>query len=194
MIRLFLIPLAIAVITSIIMTRISLARTRIALSKNSKVLQHPAIKAQTSRLAAVMDVEELTVLELNDDAVNGFADADGRIFLTKGFMHKFKTGAVSAEELASVIAHELGHVAHGHMKQRMRDVTGHQTAMMMANIMLSRFIPFIGPWLMARIAQAFMASTSRKNEFEADAWASALLIKAGIEPSRKNLFSANWAV
>ena len=58
------------------------------------------------------------------EPVNGLAAPDGRIFITRGFYNKFRQGAVSAEELASVIAHELGHVALGHSRRRMIDFSG----------------------------------------------------------------------
>ncbi len=41
------------------------------------------------------------------DPVNGLAAPDGRIFLTRGFYRTFREGEVTADELASVIAHEL---------------------------------------------------------------------------------------
>ena len=189
MLRLILLPLAIAIISSYLMTRVSLARTRASLSQRSKPLHHPALARLSAQMAQAMDVEAIEVFELDDPQVNGFADADGRVFLTRGFLQKFALGAVSPEELASVIAHELGHVAHGHINQRLRDVTGQQAAVTLAGLLLSRFLPFVGPWLVARLSGAFMAHLSRKNEFEADRYASALLLKAGIGTGpQKTLF------
>ncbi len=59
------------------------------------------------------------------DPVNGLAAPDGRIFLTRGFLQKYRQGMVTDAEMASVIAHELGHVSLGHMRRRMIDFTGH---------------------------------------------------------------------
>ena len=55
--------------------------------------------------------------------------------------------------------------------------------------LFSRFLPIIGIWVANAISTAVMASLSRRDEFEADAWASALLVKAGIgtEP-QKSMF------
>lgn len=189
MIQLILIPLLIAVVSSLVMTKISVLQTRRRLTEKSRPLTHPAITLQAERLARALDLDHVRVLELDDPAINGFADPDGRIFLTRGFIAQFGQGRVSAEELAAVIAHELGHVAQGHTKQRMRDVTGHQAAQMMAGMVLARFIPFVGPWIAAQATGAIMAKLSRGHEFEADEWATALLIKAGIgSQPQKSLF------
>jgi putative metalloprotease len=96
---------------------------------------------------------------------------------------------VTDEELASVIAHELGHVAMGHMRRRMIDFTGQNAVFVMLSTLLNRFLPIIGIWIANLIASALMARLSRRDEFEADAYASALLIKAGIGTGpQKSLF------
>lgn len=189
MLRVVLIPLVMALIASYAITRFTLWKTRQELTSGSRPLTHPAVVAEAGRLAAALGLDRVSVLELRRDEVNGMADADGRVFLTSGFVRKHEAGEVTAAELASVIAHELGHVSQGHVKKRMREVMGHQTALMMSNIFLARFLPFVGPWLASRVAQALMAKTSREHEFQADAWASALLIKAGVGTGpQKSLF------
>jgi putative metalloprotease len=189
MIRLLLIPLVMALVTAWLTSRFNIAKSRQELAAMSAPLDHPVLEMQTQRLAQALDLPRIPVMELKRDEVNGMADVDGRVYLTSGFLRKYREGQVSAEELASVIAHELGHVAQGHAKKRMNEALGHQTALMMANMMLARFVPFVGPWLVARIATALMARTSREHEFQADEWASALLIKAGIGTApQKSLF------
>lgn len=104
-------------------------------------------------------------------------------------MNRKARGEVSAEELASVIAHELGHVALGHMRRRMIDFTGQNAVFVMLSAILNRYLPFIGIWIANFLASALMARLSRRDEFEADAYASALLIKAGIGTApQKSLF------
>jgi metalloprotease len=44
--------------------------------------------------------------------------------MTRGFLNRKVRGEVTAEELAAVIAHEMGHVALGHTRRRMIDFTG----------------------------------------------------------------------
>ena len=45
---------------------------------------------------------------------------------------------------------------------------------------LGRFLPGIGVWIANLAATALAARLSRQDEYEADAFASALLVKAGI--------------
>ena len=57
-------------------------------------------------------------------------------------------------------------------------------------MVLGRFIPLIGPWIAGMAMRLLAAGISRKDEFEADAYASALLIKAGIGTApQKTLFT-----
>ena len=65
-------------------------------------------------MAQALDLPRIKVHIYEIDPVNGLAAPDGRIFITRGFFRKYQTGEVSAEEISSVIAHELGHVALGH--------------------------------------------------------------------------------
>jgi putative metalloprotease len=96
---------------------------------------------------------------------------------------------VTSEELASVIAHELGHVALGHIRRRMIDFTGQNAVFVILSAFLNRFLPFIGICIANLISTALMARLSRRDEFEADAYASALLVKAGIGTApQKSLF------
>jgi len=164
-------------------------RTHRELTDKSTELADPRLKAMTDRLARALDVDRVRVFIFEIDPLNGLAAPDGRIFITRGFYRKFQNGAVSAEEMASVIAHELGHVALGHSKRRMIDFSG-QNALRTALIMiLGRFIPVIGVWIANSLAGLLMAGLSRSDEYEADAYAAALLTKAGIgiEP-QKSLF------
>ncbi|RZV99355.1 MAG: M48 family metallopeptidase, partial [Rhodobacteraceae bacterium] len=124
------------------------------------------------------------------DPVNGLAAPDGRIFITRGFYNKYRQGEVTAEEMASVIAHELGHVALGHSRRRMIDFSGQNALRTALAMVLSRFLPGIGVWIANGLTTLLAARLSRSDEYEADAYASALLTKAGIgtEP-QKSLFA-----
>jgi putative metalloprotease len=57
-------------------------------------------------------------------------------------------------------------------------------------MVLSRFMPGIGPLIANAAMSMLMARLSRSDEYEADAYASALLLKAGIGTSaQKTLFT-----
>jgi putative metalloprotease len=57
-------------------------------------------------------------------------------------------------------------------------------------MVISRFVPFVGPMIANGLMSLLAARLSRSDEYEADAYASALMIKAGIgvEP-QKSLFT-----
>lgn len=184
-----LLPLALALAYAFLMMRFSLWRTKRLLETRSVPLTDPSITRLADRLAAAIDLPRIDVRVFEVEPVNGLASADGRIFLTRGFLNRKARGEVSAEELATVIAHELGHVALGHMRRRMIDFTGQNAVFMMLSALLNRFLPFIGIWIANFLATALMARLSRRDEFEADAYATALLIKSGIGTApQKSLF------
>lgn len=182
-------PLALAVLYAIVSMRFSVWRTQKMLDAQSRPLRDPDLERLTARMAAALDVPEIRVNVFDVDPVNGLAAPDGRIFLTRGFLQKYRQGMVTDTEMASVIAHELGHISLGHMRRRMIDFTGHNAVFFLLTAFLSRFLPIIGVWIANLISTALMARLSRRDEFEADAYASALLIKAGIGTGpQKSLF------
>jgi len=182
-------PLLLAVGYAILMMRFSVWRTKKMLDARSQPLTDPSVTRLADAMARAMDLPEIKVSVFEVEPVNGLAAPDGRIFLTRGFLNRKMRGEVTAEELASVIAHELGHVALGHMRRRMIDFTGQNAVFVLLSAVLNRFLPFVGIWLANLISTALMARLSRRDEFEADAYATALLIKSGIgtEP-QKSLF------
>ena len=82
--------------------------------------------------------------------------------------------------MASVIAHELGHVALGHSRRRMIDFSGQNALRTALGMVLSRFIPGFGVYIANFLTSLLAARLSRSDEYEADTYASALLIKIGI--------------
>ena len=83
----------------------------------------------------------------------------------------------------------MGHLALGHTKRRILDVTGAQTIHLVLGSILNRFIPILG-WIVARWVASFVATRlSRSDEFEADAYATALMVRAGLgaEPQARML-------
>lgn len=141
------------------------------------------------RLGRAMDLPPIRAHIYEIEPINGLAAPDGRIFLTRGFIRKLDACEVTPEELASVIAHELGHVSRGHSRRRMVDFAGQNAIRMALAGVLGRFIPFIGGWIAHLAASALAARLSRQDEYEADEFASALMIRAGLgtEP-QKSLF------
>ncbi len=178
MIRVF--PILLVVVYGLIMYRFSAWRTARELDARSTELVDPALKGVIDRLAKAVDLPRIKVFIYEIDPVNGLAAPDGRIFVTRGFYNKFRAGEVSADELGSVIAHELGHVALGHSRRRMIDFSGQNALRTVLAMVLGRFIPFAGMWIANFLTTLLAARLSRSDEYEADAYAAALLTKAGI--------------
>ncbi|MEM7519837.1 MAG: M48 family metalloprotease [Pseudomonadota bacterium] len=175
-----ILPILLMVAYGIVMYRFSAWRTRKELDSRSTELADPALKAVNDQMARALDLPRIKVYIYEIDPVNGLAAPDGRIFITRGFYNKFRAGDVTAEELASVIAHELGHVALGHSRRRMIDFSGQNALRTALALILGRFIPFFGPWIANFLTTLLAARLSRNDEYEADAYAAALLTKAGI--------------
>ena len=173
-------PLLLALAYGLIYWHFSAWRTARELDARSTPLADARLKALTDRMAKALDLPAIKVHVYEIAPVNGLAAPDGRIFLTRGFLNRYEAGEVSAEELASVIAHELGHVALGHSRRRMIDFSGQNAIRMVLGLVLGRLIPFVGVWIAEALVVLLAAGLSRKDEYEADAYAAALLTKAGI--------------
>lgn len=182
-------PIFMALIMGLVMYKFSAWNTARSLDAQSTLLVDPSFDAALKRLAEALDVPQVKVHIYEIDPVNGLAAPDGRIFITRGFYQKYRKGEVTGPELASVIAHELGHVALGHSRKRMIDFSGQNALRVALGLVLSRIIPGVGVILANGLATLLMAGLSRNDEYEADAYASAVMIKAGFgtEP-QKSLF------
>ena len=185
-----LIPIGLAVVVGVFTYLTSASQTKRTLASQSSPLRNPALEAHFAKLANALDLKRLHVNVYEIDPINGLAAPDGQIYITRGFLKKFLSGEVTAAEISSVIAHELGHVALGHTKRRMIDFSGQNAVRTALAVTLNRFIPFIGPWIANLAVNMIAAGMSRKDEFEADAYATALMIKAGLGAApQKSLFA-----
>jgi Zn-dependent protease with chaperone function len=183
-------PILLAVIYGLVMYRFSVWRTRNELDAKSTRLMDPALQPVLDQMARALDLDKIKVFVYEIDPVNGLAAPDGRIFITRGFMNKFRSGEVTAQEMASVIAHELGHVALGHSRRRMIDFSGQNAIRVALSMILGRILPGIGIYLANFLTTMLAARLSRSDEYEADAYAAALLTKAGIgTEAQKSLFT-----
>lgn len=175
-----LLPLLFALGAGFLVWHFSTWRTLKELAARSTPLADANLLALCDRLAGALGVNSVPVRIYEIPAVNGLAAPDGQIFLTRGFYERYRSGAVSAEELGSVIAHELGHVALGHARRRMIDFSAQNAMRTLLVALASRIVPGLGPWLADLVTSALAARLSRQDEYEADAYAAALLTKAGI--------------
>ncbi len=182
-------PILLAVLYALAMYRFSAWRTARELGERSTELADPILKSLTDQMAAALDLARIRVHIYEIEPINGLAAPDGRIFITRGFFNKYRAGEVTSGELASVIAHELGHVALGHSRRRMIDFSGQNALRTALAMVLSRFLPGVGVFIANALTSLLAARLSRSDEYEADAYASALLVKAGIGTGpQKSLF------
>lgn len=182
-------PILLALLYGVVLYRFSAWRTAKTLDAQSTELADPVLKRLTDQMAKSLDLPRIKVHIYEIEPVNGLAAPDGRIFITRGFYNKYQQGEVTAEELASVIAHELGHVALGHSRKRMIDFSGQNALRTVLMVFLGRLLPGVGVWLANLLTTVLAAHLSRSDEYEADAYASALLTKSGIGTGpQKTLF------
>ena len=173
-------PILIAILYGVLAWHFSAWRLKKELDQSSTVLADPKLEALTRRMAESLDLPRIRVHVHEIAPVNGMAVPDGRIFLTRGFLDKYHAGEVTAEELSSVIAHELGHVALNHTRRRLIDFSGQNAMRTALGMVLSRLVPGLGGWIATMLTSLLAARLSRSDEYEADAYAAALLTKSGI--------------
>ena len=175
-----LIPIILPFVYGLAMFRLSAWRLNRTLKNQSSLLADKQLLKPIQRLADALDLESISVNIYEIEPINGLAAPDGKIFITRGFYNKFTSGEITGNELASVIAHELGHVALGHSRRRMIDFSGQNALRMALGSILSRIIPGLGGIIANFLSNLLMARLSRTDEFEADEYASALMMKSGI--------------
>ena len=168
-------PILLAIGYGLVMWLFSTWRLKKQMDETSTPLADPGLERELAKMARVLEVERIRVNVHEVDPVNGLAAPDGRIFITRGFLRKYHAGEVTAAEMASVVAHELGHA-----RRRLIDFSGQNAIRAVLSGVLGRLIPGIGPWLANGLASLVAARLSRQDEYEADAYASALLVKSGI--------------
>ncbi|MEM7499996.1 MAG: M48 family metallopeptidase [Pseudomonadota bacterium] len=184
-----LLPFLLIAIGAYIAVQLSAWRLVSTLRARSRPLRHDSLEALLERLAEAAGIDHVRVRVLDDPSINGVATPDGGVYVTAGLLKHHREGSVTAPEIASVVAHELGHLALGHTKRRMIEVSAAQTGTLVLGTLLSRFIPFVGWYLAQMLVSLFVSRLSRRDEFEADAYATALMLRAGLghEPQARML-------
>ena len=150
------------------------------LEKKSQIFHDPVIDNYLMKFKSLLNLRNLKVFVLNEKQINGLVTPNGNIYITQGFINQYKEGQVSGVELVSVIAHELGHLALGHTKKRLITFSAVSAISMVISSVRSRLIPYIGSIIGRYLSQVLISGLSRKDEFEADSYAAALLTKSGI--------------
>lgn len=120
---------------------------------------------------------EFNVYILHDTTINAFATLQGDIYVFSGLI----SFSDSPEMLASVIAHEMGHIVNDHYVERLTRELG-------INVVFTILTGGDASTIGELSKSLFSLTFSRDEEREADRFASDLLLKTGINPARSTQF------
>jgi predicted Zn-dependent protease len=134
--------------------------------------------AQTSELPRI----EWTFTVLNSPVVNAFALPGGYVYVSRGLIAL----ADNEAQLASVLAHEIGHVTARHSAQRY----GSQQLAGVASVLTGALLGRPAAQATAALSQVAIASYSREQELEADTLGIRYLTRAGYDPDASAAFLA----
>ncbi len=135
------------------------------------------IEQMVERLVAASEKPDLhyKVTILNSQSINAFALPTGQLYVTRGLIAL----ADDDSELASVIAHEMGHVIARHAELRQKE----EQQVDLVNRVVTDVVsdPAAGALALAK-SKLELASFSQKQEFEADAIGVGIAARAGYDP------------
>ena len=157
-------------------------RGRLRLVDDPEVVDY--IEAMGQRIASADPGRRYRFFVVDTPSVNAFAGPSGIIALNAGLI----VVTESEGELASVVAHEVAHVAQGHLAQLMEQgkrASLTALASVFAGILLATRSPSAGQTVLAAGtagAQHSALRFSRDKEMEADRTGIALLHRAGFDP------------
>ena len=136
-----------------------------------------ALEQTVERLVAASEKPDrhYKVTILNSQSINAFALPTGHIYVTRGLIAL----ANDEFELASVLAHEMGHVIARHAEQREEEARNADIASRTITDLVSD--PEVGALALAK-SKLKLASFSRSQEFEADALGIGIAARAGYDP------------
>ncbi len=151
------------------------ARVRILLGGDSRTCSAPEGVAALAKLSGALAAraglpEPPRIAVLPSETKNAVALPGGRIYLLDGLLKEAKT----PDEVAGVLAHEVGHVAHRDGLARMLQVGG--TSYLLGLL----FGDIGGAGVIVAVAETFLeTSHSRATELRADAYAARLMADLG---------------
>ncbi len=136
------------------------------------------VEQTVERLVAASERPDLhyKITLLNSQSINAFALPTGQLYVTRGIAAL----ANDESELASVLAHEMGHVVARHAA--IREEQAKQAALVGRVVSDVITDPEVGALALAKSKLA-LASFSRAQEFEADAIGIGIASRAGYDPN-----------
>lgn len=152
--------------------------TQLPIIRDAQVVRY--MTALGNELAAVADTRGLvwhfTVVDSKD--VNAFAVPGGWIYVNRGLIARTQT----MNQLAGVIAHEIGHVTRRHTVQQMQQSEQANAGLIALCTLTSVCNSGVGQAAINVGGSALFAKFSRQDETEADNEGVRTTVKAGIDP------------
>ena len=144
------------------------------------------VEKTVDRLVAASERPDLKykVTILNSSAINAFALPNGHLYITRGLIALANDKA----ELASVLAHEMGHVIARHAA--IREDQAKQAALISHVVSDVLSDPQMGALALAK-SKLTLAAFSRAQEFEADGIGVGISARAGFDPFGASRFLAD---
>ncbi len=136
-----------------------------------------SISKLVNKLVAASERPDLKyeVTILNSQSINAFALPNGNLYITRGLLAL----ANDKSELASVLAHEMGHVIARHAAIREEQARQNAIVSRVVGEVLSD--PEVGALALAK-SKLTLAAFSRQQEFEADGIGVGISARAGFDP------------
>jgi predicted Zn-dependent protease len=136
---------------------------------------------------------DFTVTLLNSSVNNAFAIPGGYVYVTRQLLGLMNNEA----ELASVMGHEVGHVAARHGQKRNKRATlgglGAAAATILGGVLAGQQGAQLGQQLGGTVAQRWVLGYSRAQEYEADDLGVSYLAKGGYDPNAASTMLAALA-
>lgn len=174
-------PFVVIILAIILMQRRAQRVFMERLHAQSRLVVDPEIVERLAAMTRALGVSGGDVREWPNPNINALAGANGHVYLTSGLLDQFRAGQLDADQIAAVIAHEIGHIRLGHNRQRVAALRGATVVQLVLSGLANRLVPILGPWLLSLLTSAAMARLSRRDEFQADAYGVALMQAAGLD-------------
>ena len=152
--------------------------TQLPMIRDAQVLNY--VSALGNQLAAVTDTRGLTwhFAVVDSKEVNAFAVPGGWVYVNRGLIARAQT----MDQLAGVLAHEIGHVTLRHTVQQMQQSDQMNGGLVALCTLTNVCDTGAGQAAISVGGSALFAKFSRQDEAEADAEGVKTTIKAGIDP------------
>lgn len=156
------------------------AKQKQALSRDPK--QNAYVRCVVDALVAQLPAQQRgigwEVAVFADPEANAFALPGGKVGVNTGIFPVAKT----QDQLAAVVAHEIGHVVEHHFDERLTNQVGASTALQVLGALAGDYGSLVTQGVGIAANTLFLLPNSRAQESEADIVGQRLMAQAGFDP------------